>query len=152
MVKWMDTCVFSRWSLSPSAVVIRCRASLEDGCALYGRRQGEDIVCHSSQKPAWNVALSTFQQHHHVVPRLMCLRQVMCPSCFSLPQMKNLGLIIELDPEGDKITCPSLGLYSVVEKKSIPPEEVPLPMDPPAWNENPSGFFRISAIICVHWS
>ena len=34
------------------------------------------------QKLAWKVALSTFQQHHHVPPRLMCLRQVNCPSCF----------------------------------------------------------------------
>ena len=34
------------------------------------------------QKPAWKVALSTCQQHHHVLPRLMCLRQVTCPSCF----------------------------------------------------------------------
>ena len=42
------------------------------------------------QKPAWKVALSTFQRHHHVLPRLMCLRQVTCPSCFLLPQMKNL--------------------------------------------------------------
>ena len=31
------------------------------------------------RKPAWIVALSTFQQHHHV---LMCLRHVMGPSCF----------------------------------------------------------------------
>ena len=34
------------------------------------------------QKPARKVALFTFQQHHHVLPRLMCLRQVMCPCCF----------------------------------------------------------------------
>ena len=34
------------------------------------------------QKPAVKVAFSAFQQHHHVPPRLMCLRQVMCPSCF----------------------------------------------------------------------
>ena len=26
---------------------------------------------------------------------------------FSLPQMKNLDTTIELDPEGDKITCPA---------------------------------------------
>ena len=34
------------------------------------------------QKPARRVALSTFQQQHHVLQKLMCLRQVMCPSCF----------------------------------------------------------------------
>ena len=26
--------------------------------------------------------------------------------------MKNLGTTIELDPKGDKITCPAFGLYS----------------------------------------
>ena len=30
----------------------------------------------------------------------------------SHPQMKHLGMTIELDPKGDKITCPSFGLYS----------------------------------------
>ena len=31
---------------------------------------------------------------------------------FSLPQMSNLGTTIELDPQGDKITCPAFGLFS----------------------------------------
>ena len=65
------------------------------------------------QKPARKVALSFFQRFHHVPPGLMCLRQVMCPSClFSLSQMKNFGTTIELDPKGDKITCPAFGLCS----------------------------------------
>ena len=34
------------------------------------------------------------------------------PILFSLSQMKNLGRTIELDPKGDKITCPAFGLYS----------------------------------------
>ena len=34
------------------------------------------------------------------------------PILFSLPQMRNLGMTIELDPQGDKITCPALGLFS----------------------------------------
>ena len=42
----------------------------------------------------------------------MCLRQVMYLSCYLLSQMKNLGTTIELDPKGDKITCPAFGLYS----------------------------------------
>ena len=29
---------------------------------------------------------------------------------FSLPLMRNLGMTIELDPEGGKTTCPVLGL------------------------------------------
>ena len=31
---------------------------------------------------------------------------------FSLPQMRNLGMTLELDPEGGKTTCPVLGLFS----------------------------------------
>ena len=34
------------------------------------------------------------------------------PMLFSFSQMKNLGIAIELDPQGDKITCPPFGLHS----------------------------------------
>ena len=34
------------------------------------------------------------------------------PILFSLFQMKHLGMTIELDPKGDKITCQAFGLYS----------------------------------------
>ena len=34
------------------------------------------------------------------------------PILFSLPPMRNLGTTIELDPQGDKITCPAFGLFS----------------------------------------
>ena len=34
------------------------------------------------------------------------------PILFSISQMKNLGTTIELDPKGDKLTCPAFGLYS----------------------------------------
>ena len=34
------------------------------------------------------------------------------PFLFSLPQMKNLGTTVELDPKGDKITCQAFGLHS----------------------------------------
>ena len=34
------------------------------------------------------------------------------PILFSQSQMKNLGMTIELDPNGDKITCPAFGFYS----------------------------------------
>ena len=34
------------------------------------------------------------------------------PILFSLPQMRNFGMTIELDPQGDEITCPAFGLYS----------------------------------------
>ena len=32
--------------------------------------------------------------------------------------MKNLGMTIELDPKGDKITCPAFGLYSTRSEHS----------------------------------
>ena len=57
------------------------------------------------QRPARKVALFTFQQHH-------VLETGDVPILFSLPQMKNLGMTIELDPKGDKITCPAFGLFS----------------------------------------
>ena len=34
------------------------------------------------------------------------------PILFSLPNMKNLGMTIELDPKGDKITCQAFGVHS----------------------------------------
>ena len=34
------------------------------------------------------------------------------PILFSLLQMQNLGIILELDPKVAKITCPAFGLYS----------------------------------------
>ena len=34
------------------------------------------------------------------------------PILFFLSQMKNLGTTVELDPQGDKITCPAFGFYS----------------------------------------
>ena len=34
------------------------------------------------------------------------------PILFSLPQMKHLGMTIEVDQKGHKITCPAFGLYS----------------------------------------
>ena len=36
----------------------------------------------------------------------------MCPSRSSLSQMKNLGMTIERDPKGDKLTWPAFGLKS----------------------------------------
>ena len=34
------------------------------------------------------------------------------PILLFLSQMKNLGMTVELDPKGDKITCPAFGLHS----------------------------------------
>ena len=63
------------------------------------------------QRLVLKVVLFTFRQHLHVLPELTCLRRATC-LLFSLSQMKNLGMTIEMDPKGDKITCPAFGLYS----------------------------------------
>ena len=67
----------------------------KDWRSMHGIRRNLAVVMSPScspsprQKPAWKVALSTFQRHHHVLPRLMCLRQVTCPSCFLLLRWKT---------------------------------------------------------------
>ena len=64
------------------------------------------------QKPAWRVALSTFQQQHHVLLRLMCLRHVMCPSCFPSHRCKTWVRLLNWIQKETKIICPAFGLYS----------------------------------------
>ena len=47
---------------------------------------------------------------------------------FSLSRMKNLGMTIELDPQGDKITCPAFGLFpSPAEYSTMGHIELDLP-------------------------
>ena len=42
------------------------------------------------------------------------------PIFFSLSQMKNMGMTPELDPKGDKITCPAFGLsFSPAERSTM---------------------------------
>ena len=69
-------------------------------------------LCSRTQehKSAWKVVLFIFRQQHHVQPWLMCLRQGDVPILFSLLQMRNFE--VELDPQGDKIACPSFCLSS----------------------------------------
>ena len=49
---------------------------------------------------------------HPCTARVDVLEAGDVPILFSLPQMKNLGMTFELDPKGEKITCPAFGLYS----------------------------------------
>ena len=61
------------------------------------------------QKPARKVSFFTFQQFHHVLPRLMYLRQVMCPSCCSLSfRLRPLNWI----QKETKLHVQLFGLYS----------------------------------------
>ena len=41
------------------------------------------------------------------------------PTLFSLPEMKNLGMFVELNSKGDKIICPAFGLYSSPAEDSV---------------------------------
>ena len=56
--------------------------------------------------------LSIFRQRLRVLPKLDVRETGNVPIFLSLPHMKTLGMIVELDPNGDKITCPAFGLYS----------------------------------------
>ena len=64
------------------------------------------------RRPVAKVVLSIFRQHLRVLPKLDVHETGNVPIFLSLPQMKNLGMIVELDPNGDKISCPAFGLYS----------------------------------------
>ena len=64
------------------------------------------------QKLVGKVLLFIFRQNHHVLPELVCLRRAACLFFFSFPRMQILGITLELDPKGAKITCPAFGLYS----------------------------------------
>ena len=56
--------------------------------------------------------LSIFRQRLRVLPKLDVHETGNVPIFLSLPQMKNLGMIVQLDPNGDKISCPAFDLYS----------------------------------------
>ena len=64
---------------------MRCVMALQQKVALAISR-----LCLPSlrQKRVGKVVLYTFRQYLHVLPELMCLRQVMCPSCFPSSEEK----------------------------------------------------------------
>ena len=79
------------WTLVAHGRLERDRQS-KDSRSMHGigvSRRNSIVVTSLSFSPtrrqtlAWKVALSTFQQHHHVLPRLVCLGQVTCPCCFT---------------------------------------------------------------------
>ena len=70
------------------------------------------------RRPVGKVVLSIFRQHLCVQPEWTFLRTGDVPVLFSLPEMKNLEMTIELDPKGDKITCPAFGMYSYPDEYS----------------------------------
>ena len=86
---------------------------------LWQSRQNFAVVMSRScsptprQKLAWQVALSTFQQHHRGSTKVDVLETGDVPILFSVLQMECLGMTIELDPKGHTIACPAFfGLCS----------------------------------------
>ena len=69
-----------------------------------------DLGC--TQSIGSRTAIERFKKHAWYY----CITTEFCPSnksfVFANSGGENLGLIIELDPKGDKITCPAFGLYS----------------------------------------
>ena len=92
---WFCTKAHSAWMVATplNLANYRTHVVLDLGCT---RSIGSRAAIDRLKKHAWYygittefcrctesfVALSTFQQFHHVIPRLMYLRQAMCPSCF----------------------------------------------------------------------
>ena len=64
------------------------------------------------RQTCWKVVIFTVRHHLHVLPELMCLKRATCLSYSPFPQMQNMGITLELEPEGAKITWPVFGLYS----------------------------------------
>ena len=87
---------------------MRCNRALQQSSVL-----AVSLLCMPTlkQKLVWKVVFSNFGQNHNVLPGLMCLRRATCP-LFALPEMQNLGITLELDLKGAKITCPAFGLCS----------------------------------------
>ena len=64
------------------------------------------------RRPCWESCIIHFPTTPPCSTRVDVLETGYVPTLFSHPQMKHLGMTIELDPKRDKITCPAFGLYS----------------------------------------
>ena len=65
-----------------------------------------------SWKLVGKVVLFIFRQKPPCSTRVDVLETGDVPILFSFPQMKNLGMTVELNSKRDKIICPAFGLYS----------------------------------------
>ena len=66
-------------------------------------RCDKSCVCQLRDKPARKVASFTFQQIHHVQPKLMCLRPGICPFCFPYLRSKKVGMLLNWIHEETKL-------------------------------------------------
>ena len=70
------------------------------------------VFATSEMETCWESCIIHFPTKPQCSTRVDVLETGNVPILFSLPQMKLLGMTAELDPKGDKITCPAFGLYS----------------------------------------
>ena len=70
------------------------------------------VFANSETATCWESCIIHFPTTTPCSTRVDVLETGDVPILFSLSQMKNVGITIELNPKGDNITCPAFGLYS----------------------------------------
>ena len=70
------------------------------------------VFCKSETETCWESCIIHFPTTLPCSTRVGVLETGDVPFLFSLSQTKHVGITIELDPKGDKSTCPAFGLYS----------------------------------------
>ena len=87
---------------------MRCNTVLRQSFALATRPV---VFANSETETCWESCIFHFPTTPPCSSKVDFLETGNVP-IFSHPQMKHLRMTIELDPKGDKITCPAFGLYS----------------------------------------
>ena len=70
------------------------------------------VFANFATETCWESCIIHFPTTPPCSTRVDVLETGYVPTLFSHPQMKHLGMTIELDPKRDTITCPAFGLYS----------------------------------------
>ena len=70
------------------------------------------MFANSETETCWESCIIHFPTTPPCSTRVDVLETCSVPILFSLSQMKNLGMTIELNSKGEKITCPAFGLYA----------------------------------------
>ena len=101
----------------PTHVVLDlgCTRSIASRAALtteFRRCHKSFAFANSETETCWESCIIHFPTTPPCFTRVDVLETGDVPIFFSLSQMKNLSTTIELDPKGDNITCPAIGLYS----------------------------------------
>ena len=76
------------------------------------------VFANSETESCWESCIIHFPTTPPCSTRVAVHETGDAPILFSLPQMQNWCITLELDPKGAKITCPVFGLYSSVAEYS----------------------------------